>query len=257
MDNTGVLPPKSPLRHFVKRAQRYNHSSGWVDDQVLIKKIRDLAQAGTKARLLDVAIGTGKVAQAFFGRAGYVVGIDICPQMAKQAKKCADKILLALAEKLPFADNVFDVCVCRQGLQFMETRAVLSEIHRVLKPGGKLILCHLTAYDERDKDQTFLIQKLRNPARKNFFLPQDFRLMLRKQSFKHIESFEYITRESIKRWINNAAISSKAKEEIKNFYLRAPQAFKERHNIYFKDGDIFDSMKMVIVRARKEGAVNA
>jgi DNA gyrase subunit B len=133
----------------------------------------------------------------------------------------------------------------------MEIGAALSEIRRVLKPGGRLVLCHLTAYDEMDKDKTFLIQKLRNPARKNFFLPQDFRQMLTRWSFVGIELFEYITRESVNRWINNAAIGKREKEEIKKVYQRAPQSFKELHNIDFKDGDIIDSMKMVIVRGNK------
>lgn len=248
-----VLFRKNPRGHFVNRAPNYNHSSCWVDDKVLIRLIRDLAQVKAEAKVLDIAIGTGKIAQAFLGRAGYVVGIDICPQMAKQAKKYADTILLAPAEKLPFRDNVFDACVCRQGLQFMETGAALAEISRVLKPKGRLVLCHLTAYGEQDKDRAFHIQKLRNPARKNFFLPQDFKRMLTCGSFVDIELFEYITRESVNQWINNAAIGKEEKEKIKNIYRRAPQAFKDLHNVDFQGDDIFDSMKMVIAKAQKKG----
>jgi len=103
-----------------------------------------------------------------------VVGIDICRQMAQQARNYADGIVLSAAEKLPFKDNYFDICLCRQGLQFMEVNKVLFEIRRVLKPHGRIVLCHLTAYGKQDRQTTFLIQGLRNPARKNFFLPEDF-----------------------------------------------------------------------------------
>ncbi len=244
----------NPLNHFVKRARKYNRSSHWVDDKALIRKIRDLAQAGPKASVLDVAIGTGKIAQAFSGRVKYVVGIDICRQMASQAKGCVDKILLAPAESLPFKSNAFDACVCRQGMQFMKMDVVLSEICRVLKPGGRLVLCHLTAYGRLDKDETFLIQELRNPARKNFFLPQDFRRSLEKLPFSGIKFFEYITRESVNQWISNAAIKEEQRKKIKEVYHNASPVFKKLHRIKFKGRDIFDSMKMLIVIARKKGA---
>lgn len=242
---------ENALSHFAKRARKYNCSSHWVDDEVLIGKIRDLAQVSPRAIVLDIAIGTGKIAQAFCGRVKKIVGVDICKDMAKQAKECADKIVLTPAEKLPFGNDVFDACVCRQGLQFMVLDDVLAEIYRVLKPGGRAVLCHLTAYGKEDKDETFLIQKLRNPARKNFFMPEDIQIALAKAGFTDIESFEYITRESVEQWIDNGAIDEDQKAQIRAVYKNSSQVFKDIHNIEFAEGDIFDSMKMVIVRARK------
>ncbi len=253
MNNGNILIRKDTLGHFARRARGYNHSSRWVGDKMLIRKIRDLADADTKACILDIGTGTGKIAQAFFGRVRYVVGVDICPEMARYAKGHIDRILLTPAERLPFKKNVFDVCVCRQGMQFMKINAVLSEIHRVLKPGGHLILCHLTAYGESDKEETFLIQKLRNPARKNFFLPGDFRKLLSKKCFTAIETVEYITRESVNQWISNSAIGENRRKKIKEVYTASSRILKKLHNIEFKDGDIFDSMKMVIVKAKKKG----
>jgi len=252
LNKNNISSGRNPLVHFTKRSVNYNRSSGWVNDKILIKQMRDLAQAGSASSVLDIAIGTGKIAQAFLGCVKYVVGIDICRQMVSQAKGCADKILLALAENLPFKDNIFDACVCRQGMQFMDIQAALSEARRVLKPGGWIVLCHLTAYGDGDKKETFLIQKLRNPARKNFFLPEDFRRLLKKESFADIEFFEYITRESVNQWISHRAIDEKQKHKIKEAYLNAAHRFKKIHKIEFRQGDIFDSMKMLIVRAKKK-----
>jgi DNA gyrase subunit B len=112
-------------------------------------------------------------------------------------------------------------------------------------------LCHLAAYGEKDKDESFLIQRLRNPARKNFFLPDDIPCLLRNNAFRDIESFEYISRESVNQWIDNAAISKNAKEQIKQAYRNASEDFKRIHRVKFEKDDIFDSMKMVIVSARK------
>ena len=248
-----VLSKDDTRDYFVKRARDYNYSARWVDDKILIKKIYRLATASPKAKVLDIGIGTGRIAQAFHGKVNRVVGIDICKEMTKQARGTADRIILSSAEKLPFKDNSFDVCVCRQGLQFMKLKKVLSEIYRVLKPRGTVVLCHLSAYGQEDREETFLIQKLRNPARKNFFLPEDFTRFLKEKNFIDIKSFEYLTRESTNRWIANSAISNAARREIRETYRKASKAFKKIHNIQFKEGDIFDSMKMVIVKARKRG----
>lgn len=252
MGNSAVPAGETSLKHFIKRARQYNCSSRWVDDPVLIGKICAFAHAGPRSYLLDIAIGTGKIAQAFYGKVKYVVGIDICEEMARQAKGCADRVVLAAAEKLPFQNNAFDVCVCRQGLQFMKLEGVFSEMRRVLKPGGKAVLCHLTAYGREDKEEAFFIQRLRNPARKNFFSPQDLAKLLKKNNFTDIESIEYITRESVNQWIDHGAITKDAREEIRESYRKASDGFKRIHDIRFKNGDIFDSMKMVLVKARKK-----
>jgi ubiquinone/menaquinone biosynthesis C-methylase UbiE len=242
---------ENPRKHFIKRASRYDNSSGWVNDSKLIKKMLDMSGIKRSFRVLDVAIGTGKIARAFKKKGGYVVGLDICPQMVKKARGFADEIVLSRAEKLPFASNSFDLCVCRQGLQFMDLDKVLSEMRRVLKPSGRVVLCHLTAYNLIDRDLAFLIQRFRNPARKNFFIPQDFKRILKRNKYSGIKSSEYITRESVNKWINNGAISESAKDKIKRAYRGAPEEFKRIHKLRFADGDIFDSMKMVIVSGKK------
>lgn len=237
--------------HFVKRAGEYDSSSSWVNDAALIDKIKGLADAKSSDYVLDIAVGTGKIAQAFYGNVRYVVGLDICQEMFCQARGHTDSILLSKAERLPFRDNIFDICVCRQGLQFMELDSVLSEIYRVLKPCAKVVLCHLSAYSSQDKDETFLIQKIRNPARVNFFLPEDIPDLLWKKSFSEVESFEYITRESVGQWIDKAAIDTDARNKIIEAYQKASESFRRIHGIAFVNGDFYDSMKMVIVIANK------
>ncbi len=242
---------ENTTKHFIKRAGQYNHSSSWVENLNLIAKIRELAAVGPHGCVLDIAIGTGKVARAFYGRVRCVVGVDICPDMVRQAGGCADKIILSPAEHLPFRDCAFDACVCRQGLQFMKLEQVIPEVYRVLKSGGHAVFCHLTAYGPEDREETFLIQKLRNPARENFFLPGDIPAYMRRNAFINIEVTEYITRESVNQWINHGAIAEYDKIKIRKAYHQASDVFKRIHNVQFINGDIFDSMRMILVKATK------
>ena len=243
---------QSPEEHFIKRAHKYDRSAKWVGDKELIEKIFSLTEAGPEDHVLDIAVGTGMISRAFYRKVKYLTGLDITMKMAGQAQEHTDKLVLSKAEEMPFDDMSFDVCVCRQGLQFMDLEKVFPQIYRVLKHGGRVVFSHLTAYDARDKETVFLIKSLRNPARKNFFMPEDFTRLLNKYNFSDIECYEHISVESVNRWIDNGAISEAQMEEIRSIYRNASDEFKTLHNIEFRDGDIFDAMKMYIVKGTKK-----
>jgi len=243
MENAGI--------HFKNRAEKYNHSSNWVKDQELIRRIFELSGAGADSLVLDIATGTGLIAREFYGKVKKVTGLDISPEMAEHAAGCMDEIVFSPVEELPFPDNSFDAIVCRQGLQFAELGRAIPEIHRVLKPGGTVVLCHLTAYDDTDRELAFAIQKLRNPARRNYLMPADISSALRRQGFLAVEDIEYITEESVNQWIDNGAIPKENMDAIRNLYRTADEGFKRTHNIRFTEDDIMDEMLLVIARGTK------
>jgi ubiquinone/menaquinone biosynthesis C-methylase UbiE len=237
--------------HFKNRAQKYNHSSNWVEDQALIRRIFELSSVGADSEVLDIATGTGLIAKEFFGKVKKVTGLDISPDMAKHADGCMDEIVFAPYEQMPFADNSFDAIVCRQGLQFAELDRAIPEIHRVLKPGGTVTLCHLTAYNETDRELAFAIQKLRNPARRNYLMPHDISACLSRHGFNDVTDIEYVTVESINKWIDNGAIPQENMDGIRELYRSAGEEFRQIHNVRFTDDDILDDMLLVIATGRK------
>ncbi|HLS47699.1 MAG TPA: methyltransferase domain-containing protein, partial [Gemmatimonadales bacterium] len=100
-------------------------------------------------RVLDVACGTGivtRLAAEAVGGSGTVAGLDINPGMLMVARSSVPAGMTiewheAGAESMPFADATFDAVLCQMGLQFMPDRpAALSEMRRVLAPGGRLVL---------------------------------------------------------------------------------------------------------------------
>jgi ubiquinone/menaquinone biosynthesis C-methylase UbiE len=243
MENAGI--------HFKNRAERYNRSSNWVTDGELIRLMFDLSGAGPESAVLDIATGTGLIAREFHGKVKKVTGLDISPEMTAQAEAWVDELVFAPVEQMPFPDNSFDVVVCRQGLQFAELDRAIPEIYRVLKPGGTTVLCHLTAYNETDRELTFAIQKLRNPARRNYLMPADIAGHLEAAGFREVENTEYLTDESVNQWIDNGAIPENNMVAIRALYRTADDGFKEIHDIRFEDDDIMDEMLMVIAVGRK------
>ncbi len=105
-------------------------------------------QPGDKA--LDIAGGTGDLALAFakkVGKTGQVVHTDINEAMLSTGRnRLLDlgKVLPTVvcdAEKLPFPSQYFDLVSVAFGLRNMTHKDIaLAEMHRVLKPGGKLLV---------------------------------------------------------------------------------------------------------------------
>jgi demethylmenaquinone methyltransferase/2-methoxy-6-polyprenyl-1,4-benzoquinol methylase len=101
-------------------------------------------------RALDIAGGTGDLAMAFskkVGKSGLVVHTDINEAMLRTGRnRLLDAgillpTLVCDAEKLPFPDGYFDLVSVAFGLRNMTHKDVaLSEMNRVLRPGGKLLV---------------------------------------------------------------------------------------------------------------------
>jgi ubiquinone/menaquinone biosynthesis C-methylase UbiE len=115
----------------------------------LAKELIEKADLHKGEKILDVACGTGvitRLAAEQVGPEGKVEGLDVNPGMLAVAKNLAPKKvniewIEANATSIPLPDNSFDVVICQLGLQFVDDKkAALKEMHRVLSPGGRLLL---------------------------------------------------------------------------------------------------------------------
>jgi ubiquinone/menaquinone biosynthesis C-methylase UbiE len=101
--------------------------------------------------VLDVATGTGGIPLKLtnkVGDRGTVVGLDVTPAMLglgklniqANASPSSIRLICASGMEMPFAQGVFDKVICGFGTHHMDLPRVLSEMRRVLRPGGELTL---------------------------------------------------------------------------------------------------------------------
>ena len=147
------MQKRNVRRLFDSIAQRYdllNHLlSGGVDFYWRRAAIDALASAQPN-RILDVATGTADLALAALRlNPVEVVGVDISDMMLEVGRRklvsrnAAGKIRLEKgeAEHLQFADNQFDAAMVAFGARNFDNLVEgLSEMRRVLKPGGKMVV---------------------------------------------------------------------------------------------------------------------
>lgn len=129
-----------------------NHNAAEVYEEFFIpalfqdwpSQVADAADIKAGQQVLDVACGTGILARTvagLVGPAGSVVGLDVNEGMLAVAKRKAPQIewRQGIAEELPFDNHSFDAVVSQFGLMFFEDkRAAITEMVRVLRPGGHL-----------------------------------------------------------------------------------------------------------------------
>ncbi|MBZ0288345.1 MAG: class I SAM-dependent methyltransferase, partial [Anaerolineae bacterium] len=134
-------------------AHRYDGVKNYYreyEQMYLAKPIMEAIAPHRSPMVLDVATGTGRLPLALMQHPafqGRIVGVDLSRQMLRHAAKNLDlyaervDFLWSPAERLPFADNTFDLVTSLEALEFMSNpKAVLAELVRVLRPGGLLLI---------------------------------------------------------------------------------------------------------------------
>jgi demethylmenaquinone methyltransferase/2-methoxy-6-polyprenyl-1,4-benzoquinol methylase len=98
-------------------------------------------------RVLDVAAGTGTSSAALAKSGATVVAVDFSAGMIAEGRRRHTSIefVQADAEQLPFGDEEFDAVTISFGLRNInDPKAALAEMYRVLKPGGRVVVCEFS-----------------------------------------------------------------------------------------------------------------
>ncbi len=137
------------LAEFERWSRRYDRS---LLQKLLFKPAHrmmlDVLGTGP-AKILDIGCGTGRFAARLLKRqpAARVWGLDLSPGMLGRCRQRGRalggrlQVVQGDSERLPFADDTFDAVTCAHSFHhYPRQQTVLREMHRVLRPGGRLLI---------------------------------------------------------------------------------------------------------------------
>ena len=150
--------------------------------------------------LLEVAPGPGFLAIELARDARFrVTGLDISRTFVDLARKNAAEAGVAVdfrrgnASQMPFAENRFDLLVCRAAFKnFSEPEKAIAEMRRVLRPGGTGVIIDL----RRDVPMTDIkrhVDRMQLSTLDQFFTAMTFRFMLLKRAYTKPELERMLT----------------------------------------------------------------
>jgi ubiquinone/menaquinone biosynthesis C-methylase UbiE len=139
--------PKASARSwFDRRAAGYELglTSRWRDP--VQQAALEALQLTAEDRVLDVGCGTGRASRTAAATAVSVVGIDLSPEMIRQARELGEGIdnirfEVADVEELPFGESEFTAVLCSNAFHhYPNPDRAVSEMRRVLAPHGRLVI---------------------------------------------------------------------------------------------------------------------
>ncbi len=139
----------------------FNHKAVIWDEAIAEKDMTKLERMAERlniepgSAILDVGTGTGVFIPFLLsniGRNGHIVTLDFAEEMLRKAlaKGFNGNIgyLCADVANIPLGDEVFDTIVCYSSFpHFQDKPGALAEMNRVLKSGGRLLICHTSDRD--------------------------------------------------------------------------------------------------------------
>jgi demethylmenaquinone methyltransferase / 2-methoxy-6-polyprenyl-1,4-benzoquinol methylase len=150
MAAAGRLPDQQVQAMFDRIAGVYDLMNGVMTAGMHHRwrsRAADLAGAAPSTTILDVATGTGDLAIEMASRGSEVVGMDFSGEMLAIARRKAPRLRFEQgdAHALAYDDASFDAATVGFGARnFGDLRQGLSELARVVKPGGKVVVLEIT-----------------------------------------------------------------------------------------------------------------
>lgn len=240
-------------KQFGERSKNWHDSAVWITHNDLLSAHAEHFEENKEAIALDVCCGSGVVGASFKSKVKKVIGLDLTPEMVALSKTRLDEVHQGNVYNIPFPDNTFDLVCTREVLHLLPyPENPVSEIFRVLKPGGKFVVGQILPFSEVDGPWMYRIFKKKQPLIYNMFQEEDFRKMLLSAGFMNLTMTEMNVWENIDVWINSYETTHLHRHEIREIYRNASSEVKKVHPFkILPNGEIHDLWRWCIFSVNK------
>lgn len=151
----------SDTKSSLRRRFFDEHAHGWEDrcyppeKRKLLAELIEAFDVRPNQKVLDVGCGEGVLVPYLLerlGTSGFIVELDASLEMLRGAQRKSQRqiqCVWAPAELMPLPDADFDAVYCFAVFpHFTDPKKALLQIHRVLKPEGRLVVAHLLGREE-------------------------------------------------------------------------------------------------------------
>ena len=231
-------------QQFGRTAKAYATSAGHAhgaDLQILLSMLAPTPSM----TVLDVATGAGHTAAAVAPFVRSVLATDLAPEMIAETAKLfqargLDNATAAVSdvEDLSVAAGAFDAVTCRIAPHhFLDIEKAVSEIARVLKPGGLFVLEDSCA-PEAQRQNRFIngLEVLRDPTHVRSYTSKEWRSMLKRAGMTVMRARHYHKTHDVKDWIERSDLSAADQKRVYDAFANAPLWARKQFTITY-DGD--------------------
>jgi choline kinase/ubiquinone/menaquinone biosynthesis C-methylase UbiE len=228
----------------------------WASRRGYLEQMVDCGLFEADHCVLDVGTGTGRVAFEVAPKVRQVLGVDISPDMLKQAQQRTDidnvEFRLGDTISLGLTADSFDRVTARMVFHHLmdKTLDAARECLRVLKPGGLIVLSEGVP-PHRSLGDWYTRMFALKEERLTFF-EDDLACLLEQAGFEDIQTTIHISPQvSIRNWLENSGLPNTTQDEIYQMHLDLDEAQRRHYDMHVVDDDILVDLKFAILTGRK------
>ena len=239
-------PKRAVQAQFGRQASSYATSRVHRHAAGLAEVVR-LASPFPQALTLDLATGAGFTALAMAPRCRRVIGLDLTFGMVREARRLAGEegitnlmFCLGDADAVPFADSAFNLVTCRHAAHhFPDLPRAISEMARVVKPGGRVVVDDTCAPE--DPGLAALMngwEVRRDPSHVANHPPSRLRALLEAGGLTVEAATPTHIPLEFNDWVRRSGVPPDDAAALRTSFLQAPAEARAAFRIQAKDGDV-------------------
>lgn len=225
-------------------------------------KLLALAHARPGDRCLDIGTGAGHTAAGLAATGALVIGLDPARGMLDAARERYGHLanlgfVEASGDATGFEDDAFDIVTARHTLHHhTDPAATLSEIARVLRPGGRFVLVDEATPDQASDAWLDAVERARDATHVRAYTMSEWRSMLEAAGLNVIVGdleTEYVL--DVRSWVARMHLPPNGAAEVARLFRDADAHQRRRFSIVYEAGEaVRFNLPMALVLACKPAA---